>query len=161
MFKLKEFYQYRREINKRNRIFKSGVLLKHVLVKFPRTNSFKDCSSNLGQGIIYLKASQNNTIVTLADLKGKVQDVKSCGCLGFNGKKKRSTKYAIESTLLAVAQKAKERGWKKVAVYLNGFAKGRFYVLNCFKKSQLRLSVIRDITPIPHNGCRPKKLRRG
>lgn len=163
MFKLKEFYQYKRELIKRNKVFRPKVFLKvhKVSTKLFRNFSLKESSFNLGQGIIYFKASQNNTIITLTNLKGKVQSVRSCGCLGFQGKKKRSTKFAIESSLLAIIQKAKESGWKKVAVYLNGFAKGRFYVLNCLKKSQLKLSIIRDITQIPHNGCRPKKLRRG
>lgn len=163
MFKLKEFYQYKRELIKRNKVFRPKVFsqIRKLSPKLFQNFSLKEYSPHLGQGIIYLKASQNNTIVTLTNLKGKVQCVKSCGCLGFQGKKKRSTKFAIESSLLAVIQKAKESGWKKVAIYLNGFAKGRFYILNCLKKSQLKLSVIKDITPIPHNGCRPKKLRRG
>jgi small subunit ribosomal protein S11 len=162
MLKLKEFYQYKRYIVRSNKVLRARLLKKapNDLLK-PSVSILKDQSSNLGQGIIYLKASQNNTIITLTDLKGRVQYVRSCGCLGFNGKKKRSTKFAIESTLLAVIQKAKEFGWIRIAVYLSGFAKGRFYVLACLKKSQLKLSIIRDITPIPHNGCRPKRLRRG
>jgi len=161
MFKLKEFYQYRCNLGKKNKVFRYNLKGEYRGLKFFKSSPFKDRLTNIGQGIIYLKASQNNTIITLANLKGKVQCVKSCGHLGFHGKKKRSTKFAIESTLFAIIQKAKESGWSKVAVYLNGFAKGRFYVLNCFKKSLLKFSIIRDITPIPHNGCRPKKLRRG
>ena len=163
MFKLKEFYQYKRELIKRNKAFRpmiSSKIKSHLPIYF-RRNVSKEPLYDLGHGIIYLKASQNNTIITLTNMKGKVQVVKSCGCLGFQGKKKRSTKFAIESTLFSIVQKAKEFGWKKIAVYLNGFAKGRFYVLNCLKKSNLKLSLIRDITPIPHNGCRAKKLRRG
>lgn len=163
MFKLKEFYQYKRNLIKRNKVLKPKISFKKY-DKFPnffQNSSLRQDVTNIGQGIIYLKASQNNTIITLTNLKGKVVYVRSCGCLGFHGKKKRSTKFAIESSLLAVVQKAKESGWKKVAVYLNGFAKGRFYILNCLKKGRLKFSIIRDITPIPHNGCRPKKLRRG
>jgi len=163
MFKLKEFYQYKGDITRRNVILRSKL-------SYPLQNSsdflpssvfvLKDVASDIGQGIIHLKGSQNNTLVTLTDLKGRVQFTRSCGCLGFNGKKKRSTKFAIESTLSSVIQKSKELGWNKVAIFMNGFAKGRFYVLNCLKKSQLKLTIIRDITPLPHNGCRPKKLRR-
>ena len=163
MFKLKEFYQYKRELIKRNKAFRPMVYskLKPVSSKFFQRAVSKESASTFGQGIIYLKASQNNTIITLTNLKGKVQVVKSCGSLGFQGKKKRSTKFAIESTLFSVIQKVKEFRWRKVAVYLNGFAKGRFYILNCLKKSNLKLSLLRDVTPIPHNGCRAKKLRRG
>ena len=159
MFKLKEFYQYKRELVRRNKVFHLRTK-NHPVMPFKKVFS-KPSFTAFGQGIIYLKASQNNTIVALTNLKGKVQIVKSCGCLGFSGKKKRSTKFAIESTLLSIIQKVKEFRWKKVAVYINGFAKGRFYVLNCLKKSNLKLGLIRDITPLPHNGCRSKKLRRG
>lgn len=158
MFKLKEFYQYKRELVKKNKI------LRLSFDKFSFNKSYKlgFCDiRDYGQGILYLKSSQNNTIITLTNLKGKVETMKSCGCLGFQGKKKRSTKFAIESTLFSVIQKVKELQWNRVAVYLNGFAKGRFYILNCLKKNNLKLGLIRDVTPIPHNGCRRKKLRRG
>jgi len=136
MFKLKEFYQYKREIQKRNKVLRVKLLteIPKITPKLWRNFNSNDYSPNLGQGIIYLKASQNNTIITLTNLKGQVQAVRSCGCLGFNGKKKRSTKFAIESSLLSIIQKAKESGWEKVGIYMNGFAKGRFYVLNCLKK---------------------------
>lgn len=158
MFKLKELYQYKRELVKKNKILRHN-LNKFSLIKLGKLGLCEP--RNYGQGILYLKASQNNTIVSLTDLKGRVEITKSCGCLGFQGKKKRSTKFAIESTLFSVFQKVKELQWKRVAVYLNGFAKGRFYVLNCLKKNNLKLGLVRDITPVPHNGCRPKKLRRG
>lgn len=159
MFKLKEFYQYKRELKRRNKIF---LFKAKRFPSLPVTQKFfRSNTSNIGQGIIYIKASQNNTIVTLTNLRGKVLIVKSCGCLGFVGKKKRSTKFAIESTLFFVVQRVKEFRWKKVAVYMNGFAKGRFYVLNCLKKSNLKFGLVRDVTPLAHNGCRAKKLRRG
>ena len=161
MFKLKELYQYKRDLLKKNKAFHLRVFFDLGKEVDLRNLSFKEGSSDLGQGIVFLKASQNNTIIALTDLKGKVQTVKSCGCLGFSGRKKRSTKFAIESTLHAVVQKIKECGWSKVGVYFKGFAKGRFYVLNYLKKSDTVISLIRDITPIPHNGCKPRKLRRG
>lgn len=158
MFKLKEFYQYKRELVKKNKILRPSFDTSF----FNKFYKLGICHiRDYGQGILYLKSSQNNTIVTLTNLRGKVEITKSCGCLGFQGKKKRSTKFAIESTLFSVIQKIKELQWNRVAVYLNGFAKGRFYILNCLKKNNLKLGVIRDVTPIPHNGCRRKKVRRG
>nr|YP_009237657.1 ribosomal protein S11 [Trachydiscus minutus]AML60668.1 ribosomal protein S11 [Trachydiscus minutus] len=158
MFKLKEFYQYKRELVKRNKILRLS-LNKFSLNKLHKLGL---CDArDYGQGILYLKVSQNNTIISLTNLKGKVEITKSCGCLGFQGKKKRSTKFAIESTLFSVIKKVKELQWKRIAVYLNGFAKGRFYILNSLKKNNLKLGLVRDVTAIPHNGCRPKKLRRG
>jgi len=158
MFKLKELYQYKRELLKRNKILRFHLkrfsLFEPYKLKFCRLQDY-------GQGILYLKASQNNTIITLTNLKGKVEITRSCGCLGFHGKKKRSTKFSIESTLFSVIQKVKELQWRRVSVYMNGFAKGRFYILNCFKKNNLKLGLLRDVTPVPHNGCRLKKLRRG
>lgn len=158
MFKLKELYQYKRELVKKNKILRPDF----DTFPFNKPYRLELCDvRDYGQGILYLKSSQNNTIITLTNLKGKVEITKSCGCLGFQGKKKRSTKFAIESTLFSIIQKIKELQWDRVAVYLNGFAKGRFYILNCLKKNDLKLGLIRDITPIPHNGCRRKKLRRG
>ena len=158
MFKLKEFYQYKRELVKKNKFLHLNFD-KYTLNKPYKLGL---CNvHNYGQGILYLKSSQNNTIITLTNLKGKVEITKSCGCLGFQGKKKRSTKFAIESTLFSIIQKVKELQWNRVAVYLNGFAKGRFYILNWLKKNNLKLGLVRDVTPIPHNGCRGKKLRRG
>lgn len=158
MFKLKELYQYRRELVKKNEILRPDF----DTSPFNKPYRLELCDvRDYGHGILYLKSSQNNTIITLTNLKGKVEITKSCGCLGFQGKKKRSTKFAIESTLFSIIHKIKELQWDCVAVYLNGFAKGRFYILNCLKKNDLKLGLIRDITPIPHNGCRRKKLRRG
>lgn len=158
MFKLKELYQYKRELIKRNKILR--LSLNKFSIDKLRKLGLCD-AGNYGRGILYFKASQNNTIISLTNLKGRVEITRSCGCLGFRGKKKRSTKFAIESTLFSVIQKVKELQWSRIAVYLNGFAKGRFYILNSLRKNNLKLGLIRDVTPIPHNGCRPKKLRRG
>jgi small subunit ribosomal protein S11 len=157
MFKLKEFYQYKRELKKNNTTFQTKLLADsttHML------NANKPILPMSCQAILYVKSSKNNTIVSLTNLKGKVQFVQSCGSMGFQGKKKRSTKFAIESTLYSIVEKAKEQGHKKVFVHLNGFARARFAVLSCLKKNDLKIEGIRDLTPNPHNGCRPKKVRR-
>jgi small subunit ribosomal protein S11 len=158
MLKLKEFYQYKRELKKNNFSLQNKLLVDPSVRNLP-------VDINLGlskgcQAILYVKASRNNTIVSLTNLKGKVQFIQSCGSMGFQGKKKRSTKFAVESTLYSIVEKAKEQGHKSVFVHLNGFAKARFAVLSCLKKNALKIEGIRDLTPNPHNGCRPRKARR-
>lgn len=154
MQKLKEFYQYKRVL-KKNKFF-LGDINKHFLV-----NSDSRPLASSSFSILYVKSSFSNTIVTLTNLKGKVLIVKSCGCLGFNGKKKRTTKFAIESTLDSVVLKIKELSLGKILLHLNGFAKARFSIINCLKKNNIALVGVRDVTPNPHNGCRSRKLRRG
>jgi len=160
--KLKEFYQYKRELKKKIYLkpkilsLKSYPRLSPILVLNLQKNYFVK-----PRGILILKSSTNNTILTLTTLQGKVVFVRSCGCLGFQGKKKRTTKFAIESTLQAVTEKAKEHGWLKLILHLNGFAKGRLYALKTLKKSGISFVKLVEKTPIPHNGCRPKKIRRG
>lgn len=158
MLKLKEFYQYKRELKKNNLSLKNKLLINH-----PRKNIPTNLGSSLSKGcqaILYVKSSRSNTIVSLTNLKGKVQFIQSCGSMGFQGKKKRSTKFAVESTLYSIVEKAKEQGHKSVFVHLNGFARARFAVLSCLKKNDLKIEGIRDLTPNPHNGCRPRKVRR-
>lgn len=158
MLKLKEFYQYKRELKKNNFSLQNKLLVNPSVRNFP-VNTDSGLSKGC-QAILYVKASRNNTIVSLTNLKGKVQFVQSCGSMGFQGKKKRSTKFAVESTLYSIVEKAKEQGHKSVFVHLNGFAKARFAVLSCLKKNALKIEGIRDLTPNPHNGCRPRKARR-
>lgn len=160
MLRLKEFYQYKRDLKKTSKTFQSKVLLNNQYL-IPNLTSTITPLKEGGQAILYLKSSFNNTIVSLTTLKGKVVAIKSCGSLGFSGKKKRTTKFAIESTLDAVVNKAKDLGLTNILLHLNGFAKGRFYIINCLKKNSLKVLGIRDLTPNPHNGCRPRKLRRG
>lgn len=164
MFKLKEFYQYKKALVKYNKVFKSRTSMK-LFSPISKAKTFAPTLQSplapASQGLIYLKASMSNTIITLTDLKGKVISMRSCGALGFKGKKKRSTKVAIESTIDSLLSKIRELGWKKVFLFLSGFAKGRFLIISCLKNAGLKTSLVRDITPFPHNGCRPKKLRRG
>jgi len=158
MLKLKEFYQYKRELKKNNFSLQNKLLVNPSAINLP-VNTDSGLSKGC-QAILYVKASRNNTIVSLTNLKGKVQFIQSCGSMGFQGKKKRTTKFAVESTLYSIVEKAKEQGHKSVFVHLNGFAKARFAVLSCLKKNALKIEGIRDLTPNPHNGCRPRKARR-
>ena len=158
MLKLKEFYQYKREIKKNN------IVLYDKLVTEPAPKAYPESPNILlkakCRAILYVKSSKSNTIVSLTNLKGRVQFVQSCGSMGFVGKKKRSTKFAVESTLISVIEKAKEQGHKSVFVHLSGFAKARFAIVSCLKKNEINIAGIRDLTPNPHNGCRPRKARR-
>lgn len=159
MHKLKEFYQYKREL-KKNKSFSLNTNVKSpVLVKKLQPTVYP-FSMNC-QAILHLRSTFNNTIATLTNMKGKVIYSRSCGCLGFSGKKKRTTKFAVQSTVNAVLKRAKDLGFLNILLHLNGFAKGRFSVLSCLKENGIKPLGIRDITPIPHNGCRPKKVRRG
>ena len=163
MFKLKEFYQYKRELLKRNKAFQFKFSPKFILpFSFPSIELKKQNPLNHeSHCIVSVNASINNTILTLTDLKGRVILVRSCGCLGFKGKKKRTTKFAIKSTIFSILTKIKELKWHNVILSLKGFSKGRYYIYESFQKSDLTITLISDNTSIPHNGCRPKKLRRG
>src|SRR6056297_1470208 len=156
MFKLKEFYQFKRELKKKNNILQTKLLDGPSY----RVNNKSSVLSKSCQAILYVKSSKNNTIVSLTNLKGKVQFVQSCGSLGFRGKKKRTTKFAVKSTLCFIIKKAQEQGHQKVFLHLNGFARARSAVLHYLNKNNLEIEGIRDLTPNPHNGCRPKKVRR-
>lgn len=159
--KLKEFYQFRREIKKKNVLPQQTILfnpLKSSSISLPYFS--KSLSSNLS-GILVCRCTLNNTIFTLTSLQGKVMVSKSCGYLGFHGKKKRTTKFAVESTLLSLFEKIKELNWTRLILDFKGFSKSRVYATKFLTKSNLSFVVVRDKTSIPHNGCRPKKTRRG
>lgn len=156
---LKEFYQYKRELKKKKVFPLNSNLKGSVLVKKLQPTVYP-FSANC-QAILHLKSTYNNTVVTLTNMKGKVIYSRSCGSLGFSGKKKRTTKFAVQSTVNAVLNRAKDLGFLNILLHLNGYAKGRFSILSCLKENGIKPLGIRDVTPIPHNGCRPKKLRRG
>lgn len=109
---------------------------------------------------VYISASFNNTLVTAADEKGEVLAWGSSGSVGFKGTRK-STPFAATSAVEKVMNKIKaENGAKEVEIYLKGPGPGRDAALRAVKASGVRISLIADITPIPHNGPRPKKRRR-
>lgn len=162
MFTLKEFYQQKRDLYKMNKklrpkLFRKVLRVSRPFFRFKKITSLQKQS----RGILHVRASLNNTIVALTNFKGKVQFVQSTGSCGFQGKKKRSTKFAIETTLDSVVIAAKDQKFKGIFLCLKGFSRSRYYLLKCLKKRNLKLLGIRDVTPNPHNGCRPKKVRRG
>ena len=113
----------------------------------------------LSRGRIYVSASFNNTIVTLTDLKGQTVLWGSCGSTGFKGARK-STPFAAATTANGVIKKARALGLRELEIYLKGPGPGRDSVVNAIKANRIKILMIADVTPIPHNGCRKKKRRR-
>ena len=111
------------------------------------------------EGKVYVQATFNNTIVTVTDLNGNAVSWASAGGLGFRGAKK-STPYAAQVTAETAAKKAIDLGLKEVHVYVKGPGVGRESAIRSLGTLGLLVRSIKDVTPIPHNGCRPKKTRR-
>ncbi|MFQ3619849.1 MAG: 30S ribosomal protein S11 [Spirochaetales bacterium] len=111
------------------------------------------------EGNVYIQATFNNTIVTITDLKGNTVSWASAGGLGFRGAKK-STPFAAQTTAEAAAQKAMDSGLREVHVIVKGPGVGRESAIRSLGALGLKVKSIRDVTPIPHNGCRPRKARR-
>jgi small subunit ribosomal protein S11 len=111
------------------------------------------------EGNVYIQATFNNTIVTITDLAGNGISWASAGSLGFRGAKK-STPYAAQTTAETAAKKAMDVGLKEVHVYVKGPGVGRESAIRSLGALGLWVKSIKDVTPIPHNGCRPRKSRR-
>lgn len=116
-------------------------------------------SKNISQGIAHVQASFNNTIVTITDLKGAVLGWSSSGKCGFKGSRK-STAYAAQMVAQDACKQAMGHGLKEVEVRVKGPGAGRESAVRAMQAVGLEISVIRDVTPVPHNGCRPPKQRR-
>ncbi|MDR2765884.1 MAG: 30S ribosomal protein S11 [Holosporaceae bacterium] len=114
---------------------------------------------NVSVGVIHVNATFNNTMVTVADLQGNTIAWSSSGSLGFKGSRK-STPYAAQVAAEKAAMKAVEHGMKEVSVEIMGPGSGRESALRTFQSVGLVVGSIKDVTPIPHNGCRPPKRRR-
>jgi small subunit ribosomal protein S11 len=124
-----------------------------------KTKSKKEKKKNIAEGRVYIQATFNNTIVTITDLMGNAISWASAGGLGFKGAKK-STPFAAQSTAEAAGSKAMEQGLREVVVLVKGPGVGSEAAIRAFGVLGLRVRSIRDVTPIPHNGCRPPKKRR-
>jgi len=111
------------------------------------------------KGIAHVKATFNNTIVSITDMQGNVLSWKSAGGSGFKGSRK-STPFAAQTAAQAAAAVAKEYGMSQVDVYVKGPGAGREAAIRALQAAGFGISIIKDVTPIPHNGCRPPKRRR-
>ena len=110
-------------------------------------------------GVVHVQASFNNTIITITDPMGNVLSWSSSGSLGFRGSRK-GTPFAAQQASLTVANKAKESGLRTVNVEVSGPGAGRESAVRALSTAGLEVRIIKDLTPIPHNGCRPPKKRR-
>ena len=114
---------------------------------------------NVENGAAHIQSSFNNTIVTITDLQGNALSWASAGGLGFRGSRK-STPFAAQTAAETAAKAAMEHGLKTVEVYVKGPGAGREAAIRALQVAGLEVSMIKDVTPIPHNGCRPPKRRR-
>ena len=125
----------------------------------PKSKVKKKVKKNVQSGVAHIQSTFNNTIVTITDVSGNVISWSSAGVRGFKGSRK-SPPFAAQLAAEDAAKKAIEHGMRTVSVYVNGPGAGRESALRALQSAGFRVSLIRDITPIPHNGCRPPKRRR-
>jgi len=119
----------------------------------------KRVKKNVATGIACIQSTFNNTIVTITDVNGNAVSWSSAGARGFKGSRK-STPFAAQLAAEDAAKKAMEHGVRNVTVYVNGPGSGRESALRALNAVGFKINLIRDVTPVPHNGCRPRKRRR-
>ncbi|HSP77969.1 MAG TPA: 30S ribosomal protein S11 [Myxococcaceae bacterium] len=119
----------------------------------------KKGKKNILNGVVHIQSTFNNTIITITDVSGNVISWSSAGARGFRGSRK-STQFAAQVAAGDAAAKAMEHGLKNVTVLVKGPGAGRESALRALAAAGLKISLIRDVTPIPHNGCRQPKRRR-
>lgn len=127
--------------------------------KVKKVSRRKKDKKNIDRGSAHIKSTFNNSIVTLTDIKGNTLAWSSAGALGFKGSRK-STPYAAQMAAETAAKYAMEHGLKSVEVYVKGPGSGREAAIRSLQAAGLEITLIKDVTPIPHNGCRPPKRRR-
>ncbi len=135
----------------------AGALAKDVVKAAPKPRGKKRVSGT--QGIAHIFATFNNTIVTITDRAGNAICWSTSGASGYHGSKK-STPYAAQVAAMNAAKKALEAGLKEVEVFVKGPGQGRESAIRSLSQAGLTITAIKDVTPIPHNGCRPPKRRR-
>jgi small subunit ribosomal protein S11 len=114
---------------------------------------------NVSTGIAHIQSTFNNTVVTITDINGNTLSWSSSGAKGFKGSRK-STPFAAQLAAEEAARRAQEHGVRSVAVFVKGPGSGRESALRALQSAGFRVTLIRDVTPVPHNGCRPPKRRR-
>ena len=124
-----------------------------------KTRTRKKEKKNIPSGVVHIQSTFNNTIVTITDPGGNVVAWSSSGVQGFKGSRK-STPFAAQLAAEDAAKKAMEHGMKNVEVYIKGPGAGRESALRSLQATGFNVILIKDVTPIPHNGCRPPKRRR-
>ena len=129
------------------------------MAKVARRSTRKKVKKNIERGAVHIRSSFNNTIITITDTAGNAISWASAGGLGFRGSRK-STPFAAQMAAETAAKAAQEHGLKSVEVYVKGPGAGREAAIRALQAVGLEVSMIKDVTPIPHNGCRPPKRRR-
>lgn len=124
-----------------------------------RTRTKKKEKSNIPNGVVHIQSTFNNTIITITDPVGNIVSWSSAGVQGFKGSRK-STPFAAQMAAEDAVKKAMEHGMRNVEVYVKGPGAGRESALRSLQASGFNVMMIKDVTPIPHNGCRPPKRRR-
>ncbi|MFP3980863.1 MAG: 30S ribosomal protein S11 [Desulfobacterales bacterium] len=119
----------------------------------------KKVKKNIANGVVHIQSTFNNTIISISDPGGNVVSWSSAGQNGFKGSRK-STPFAAQQASEDAAKKAMEHGMKSVEVYVKGPGPGRESAIKALQATGLNVSMIRDVTPVPHNGCKPPKRRR-
>ena len=125
----------------------------------PKAAKKRKSKKNILNGVVHVQSTFNNTIITITDVSGNVISWSSAGARGFKGSRK-STPFAAQVAAGDAAAKAMEHGLKNVTVFVKGPGAGRESALRALASAGLKISLIRDVTPIPHNGCRQPKRRR-
>ncbi len=128
-------------------------------IKKTATSRKRREKKNVERGQAHIRSSFNNTLVTITDMQGNAVSWSSAGSLGFRGSKK-STPFAAQSAAETAARGAVEHGMRTVEVYVQGPGSGRESAIRALQTAGLEVNMIKDVTPIPHNGCRPPKRRR-
>ena len=123
------------------------------------TRTKKRERKNIESGVAHIKSTFNNTVVTITDIKGNTISCASAGGVGFKGSRK-STPFAAQMAAENAAKEAMEHGLKEVEVMVKGPGSGREAAIRSLQAAGLEVNMIKDVTPIPHNGCRPPKRRR-
>src|SRR5690625_1299376 len=129
------------------------------MAKARRTTRKRRVKKNIEHGIAHIRSTFNNTIVTITDAHGNAISWSSAGALGFKGSRK-STPFAAQMASEAAAKEAVENGMKSIEVTVKGPGAGREAAIRSLQAAGLEVTAIRDVTPVPHNGCRPPKRRR-
>jgi len=124
-----------------------------------KTRIKKKVKKNISSGVVHIQSTFNNTIITITDAMGNAVAWSSAGLQGFKGSRK-STPFAAQLAAQDAAKKAQEHGMKTVEVYVKGPGPGRESALRALQASGFNVTMIKDVTPVPHNGCRPPKRRR-
>jgi small subunit ribosomal protein S11 len=125
----------------------------------PKRQAKKNVRKNIQSGVAHITATFNNTIVSITDVSGNVISWSSSGTCGFKGSRK-STPFAAQLAAEDAAKKAMEHGMRNIVVFVKGPGAGRESALRGLHSAGFKINLIRDVTPVPHNGCRPRKRRR-